>query len=183
MEGYLKPWRRKIGIVTLVMACLFARGWVRSLRSDDGVAIRENKQIIHFLSSSPRGIEWQRKEELLDGVVVSPRVNSPRWYSSPWKENSASFHFFSDGTITRRWELFGFCVGQKTHDDRAEVMPANMSGDFVKISPESLTKWGLLRIPYWSIVIPLALISVWLLLSPVGQAPACLQKSRASNSH
>jgi hypothetical protein len=27
---YFRPWRRKIGVMTLVMACVFAAGWVRS---------------------------------------------------------------------------------------------------------------------------------------------------------
>jgi hypothetical protein len=30
MRTYFNPWRRKIGILTLAMACVFAVGWIRS---------------------------------------------------------------------------------------------------------------------------------------------------------
>ena len=30
MREFFKPWRRKIGVVTLVMACVLMAGWVRS---------------------------------------------------------------------------------------------------------------------------------------------------------
>jgi len=31
MGEFIKPWRRKFGVLTLMMACMFAAGWVRSL--------------------------------------------------------------------------------------------------------------------------------------------------------
>ncbi len=31
MGDYFKPWRRKIGVATLVMACVFAAGWINGL--------------------------------------------------------------------------------------------------------------------------------------------------------
>jgi len=33
--GYFKPWRRKIGMITLVLACLSAAGWARSISVED----------------------------------------------------------------------------------------------------------------------------------------------------
>jgi hypothetical protein len=39
MREFFRPWRRKIGIVTLLMASVFAAGWVRSLYSNDFVFI------------------------------------------------------------------------------------------------------------------------------------------------
>ena len=35
MFDYFKPLRRKIGVCTLVIACVFAAGWVRSLYVED----------------------------------------------------------------------------------------------------------------------------------------------------
>ena len=37
MGDYFKLWRRKIGVVTLVVACVFAVGWVRSQFVEDGI--------------------------------------------------------------------------------------------------------------------------------------------------
>jgi len=34
MGEFFKGWRRKTGVVTLVMACVFTGGWVRSYRGD-----------------------------------------------------------------------------------------------------------------------------------------------------
>lgn len=34
-ESFFKPWRRKLGLLTLLMACVFAAGWVRSRFSED----------------------------------------------------------------------------------------------------------------------------------------------------
>lgn len=36
MREFFRGWRRKVGVVTLMMACVFAAGWVRSLTSTDG---------------------------------------------------------------------------------------------------------------------------------------------------
>lgn len=35
--AYFKPLRRKIGVIALVMACVFAMGWVRSISVLDEV--------------------------------------------------------------------------------------------------------------------------------------------------
>lgn len=38
MNEYLCPIRRKLGVATLILACVFAAGWVRSLFVDDQYA-------------------------------------------------------------------------------------------------------------------------------------------------
>lgn len=35
--GYFRGWKRKAGVVTLVMACVCAAGWVRSLNFSDAL--------------------------------------------------------------------------------------------------------------------------------------------------
>ena len=39
MLGFLKGWRRKVGALTLVIACVFAAGWLRSLQSREFIFI------------------------------------------------------------------------------------------------------------------------------------------------
>ena len=39
MGEFFKPWRRKLGIVTLVLACVFMGGWVRSYSAHDALNI------------------------------------------------------------------------------------------------------------------------------------------------
>ena len=43
MNGYFKPLRRKIGAVTLGLACLLMSGWVRSQFMGDVVLVRAGK--------------------------------------------------------------------------------------------------------------------------------------------
>jgi hypothetical protein len=38
MRDFFKGWRRKVGCVTLVMACAVATGWLRSMLTDDYIA-------------------------------------------------------------------------------------------------------------------------------------------------
>ena len=161
MGEFFRGWRRKIGCLTLVMALVAMAGWVRSLGRQDSLSIRQGKQVIHIVSSSPFGIEWQRKEELLDGITVSPLWKKSLWFwTNPWDNHASSFNFFSDGTIRLRWELFGFCIGQKIHDDSTQMPDA-----WVRANPESKTEWRIYRIPYWSITVPLTVISAFLFLS------------------
>jgi hypothetical protein len=39
MLGFFNGWRRKVGVLTLVMACMFAAGWLRSLHSREFIFI------------------------------------------------------------------------------------------------------------------------------------------------
>lgn len=39
MGDYFKLWRRKIGVVTLLMACVFMVAWMRSLIATDSVTL------------------------------------------------------------------------------------------------------------------------------------------------
>ncbi len=39
MLGFFKGWRRKVGALTLVIACVFAAGWLRSLHSREFIFI------------------------------------------------------------------------------------------------------------------------------------------------
>jgi hypothetical protein len=39
MREFFKPWRRKFGVATLAVACVFAVGWVRSLTLSDYITV------------------------------------------------------------------------------------------------------------------------------------------------
>ena len=39
MGDYFKPWRRKIGVVTLMLACVFMGGWMRSIFFLDFISV------------------------------------------------------------------------------------------------------------------------------------------------
>lgn len=136
MWAYFRPWRRKIGIVTLVVACVFAAGWVRSQNTVDGVGIRLYGEM-HDLCSAAGGVYWIYGAGIDDGQV--------RIYSHDIKLDPESVlcHLSSRWITTK--ELCGFVVFFEYWEERDELTA--------------------IKVPYWSIVIPLALLSAYLLLS------------------
>src|SRR4051812_38916511 len=59
MSGFFKPWRRKIGVATLAMACLFMVGWVRSQFQCDDLEIPIGAAI-YGVESKAGGIDFSR---------------------------------------------------------------------------------------------------------------------------
>jgi hypothetical protein len=122
MPDYFKLWRRKIGVLTLVVACVFAAGWVRSFSKTDIVTVHGTYA---FISENGRFTISQRlrvRQKFKSGATKGDSISSLSFNSwiSPWS----------------------FDVGSTS------VLP-----DYTSLTP------------YWSIVIPLTLLSAWLLLS------------------
>jgi len=140
--GYFKPWRRRIGVITLAMACVFMTEWLRS--RDDGYAF-ELVWGSHKLLSFNESVIWTRS------AVGYP---AKMWPLPKWRvqygRNVMRFFLGSDHLKwSRRWCGFGF--GQ--FDER-------LVGMMVRHGTRPF--WS---IPYWSIVLSLTLISAYLLLS------------------
>jgi hypothetical protein len=163
MRDFFKPWRRKAGCVTLVMACLFAAGWVRSRSFHDtfthGVVAQK---MTYGLTSCPLGIslvksEWGEREKNDHGVadLTYPDFTDvdtiiiPSWWNCNRIGPNDDFHqgFFLFQSIDWRWKFCGIDFGQ-THNHH---------------DPIFRRKYWLF--PYWSIVLPLTLLSAYLLLS------------------
>ena len=107
MGEYFKPWRRKIGVVTLVMACVFAGAWVRSILVHDVIRI------------GPGNVEC---------IIVSHAGIFSIWVGPDSPKPTSS------------WKIFGPIV----------TAPATHPG---------------IPLPYSIIVIPLTLLSAYLLFS------------------
>ena len=146
MPTYFKPLRRKIGVVTLVMACVLMAGWVRSLSRCDtlflnfGINSRDgiNRADLHA-ESTDGYIFWAKSD---DGNFAKP-VNVFEW------------------DVRNRDSLKGIC----------SLCPIKS----YLIWLTALNRDGTVRfriLPYWSLVIPLTLLSAWLLLSKPRQKPA-----------
>ena len=152
---FFQPFRRKFGVVTLIPACVFAAGWVRSHLTADFVW--------YPYTNSGYSIESLHGKILLTkGTPVAP--SSPIQFGS---ENlwAPPFLKFADNgeplpvnpyekldlIWQSDWLLFRVCNG--------------------RIKNSSIAQIEMCIIPYWSIVIPLTLISACLILS----------KARSSN--
>ena len=146
---FLKGWKRKVGMATLVMACLFTMGWVRSFFYHEGFAIPSRTQSAsHSLWSNQDGLSWV-KEMCLD--------NPDHWkdnQSFQWGSRRQSGKSVLDGFGTIRHNLLGFEVFDISY--RHVNLQSGPNGDRVQ-----MIVW---IIPYWSISTPLALLAVWMLI-------------------
>lgn len=65
MRDFFKGWRRKIGVATLVMACVFTAGWIRSFAISD--FLRMDCPKFRLMAESTRGwIECDHIPELVE---------------------------------------------------------------------------------------------------------------------
>jgi hypothetical protein len=139
MGEFFRRWRRKVGLVTLVMALVFMSGWVRSRSRIDLIKLNGTKSYCVFISGGQKflllqGIQCLMSRNLCEQASV--RYVRLRFYPQyPADTSGRRFEWWS--REESKIEVF-------SPDD--EDVPHNM-------------------IPYWSIVIPLALISAFLLLT------------------
>jgi len=138
MGDYFKPLRRKIGVVTLVMACGFAAGWVRSRTLvDNPYCPTKTFQTVGLRSQdSLLGIVWVKNNAL--GAI-------PVMYAGWDKQQFKSIHDWA--SLMGGWRCYFLGFGSVSRHVPDET---------------SLRAWF---IPYWSIVIPLTLLSAYLLLT------------------
>ena len=122
-----------MGVVTLLLACIFIAGWVRSQFKLDWIRIRTSQSHVHVFSSNTSELIWYSRREPWNRPIFGTMQSVP----DVWKEGF---------TIEWHWEMFGFHA-------------LKGAGIQLKI-PTSM--W---IVPYWSIVISLTLVSVYLLLN------------------
>lgn len=145
MGEFFKGWRRRIGLLTLLISCVFMVGWVRSQNFVDLVVfpgkIFPKGNSIFSCASTDSAVECQR----LWGDSDASNFSGV-WKSFPNDAHQRAHRH--DGYISewhRGW--CGFLIDE---------------GRWGQPTTHRLRVWV---VPYWSIVIPLTLLSAWLLLS------------------
>jgi hypothetical protein len=146
---FFQAWKRKIGLVTLLMASLFMVGWVRSFFYHEGFTIpSRTKTASHSIWSNQDGLSWV-KELSLDNPDHWKDNQVFQWGSR--RQNGQSV-FDAFGTNRNKW--LGFEVVHISY--RHINLRSGPTGD-----PVQMIVW---IVPYWAIVLPLTTVSVWLLL-------------------
>ena len=145
MREFFRGWKRKVGVATLVMTCGFAMLWIRSRSFTDEILFpmirtqgaSEVAGMLDGLMSTRNAFVWARLPVHHDQIDELGHI-FPYWQTD---ERTTDF----DGQEYKRQSgAFGFAV--YVADDR-----------------DQQAKY--LLIPYWSIVIPLTLLSAYLLFS------------------
>ena len=144
VASYFKPLRRKIGVVTLVLSCVFMAGWMRSYVTIDSIYR-----------------PWPGQSG--GSSVIESEKGHVFWYSSrqPWCDTKLSFPTLNSNSVAAssniltsdevRWSIksFGFAIGEFEPPPAARGRPNRIV-------------WV---IPHFHIAIPLTLLSAYLLLS------------------
>ena len=140
MGEFFKGWRRKVGVLTLVTACVFMGGWVRSYTTTDIVRVWTGKKRVDEFNSDFSRLAWVRWENY---------QSIPAFCTSEEANELDLFHCYGVPCLSH-WYEFKYGSEQYEH------------GSFRRVV------W---MIPYWSVIVPLALISFWLFLSNPRKSP------------
>ena len=161
MVEFFQGWRRKFGVVTLVMALVLMGGWMRSESRIDHLWISVNNVVCWFFSG---GNSLRLMTQVRPQPFIPPEESEPMFHWATITNNQlrgAKFHnqrpvIDLSAEIVNRWPFertgcwggmgFEFERFIRTDDVKEEAHFASVS------------------VPYWSITIPLTLKSLWLLL-------------------
>jgi hypothetical protein len=142
MWQFFHGWRRKMGLVTLVMAILFVECWARGHAVKDVIQLGNGSGVVFdSIILSRHGLMWVRYESL----DLSAFGWTPGWSVVPI-EQAASLHSGESRIVydvKSRWAWCGFDFCDASDADSRSVHR---------------------NIPYWSMAIPLTLLSAYLIL-------------------
>jgi hypothetical protein len=142
MWQFFHGWRRKAGVVALVMAIWFVECWVRGHAVKDVIQFGNGSGVVFdSIILSRHGLMWVRYESL----DLSAFGWTPGWSVVPI-EQAPSLHSGESRIVYNtkwRWSWFGFDFCDASNAD---------SRSFHR------------NIPYWSVTIPLTFLSACLIL-------------------
>ena len=139
MGDFLKGWRRKTGLCLLVMAMPLTMAWLRSF----------NVATVMTFHLGGRGDYL----ESVDGTLSWMRGNQPYYF----RTRRTYSHTIGERDRVDRWIEFDF--------DRRGTWMGFEFGVTSRHEPWSPNYYEVWVIPYWSIVLPLTLLSAYLLLT------------------
>jgi len=153
MREFFKGWRRKVGCGTLVLACVIAIVWMRSLFIAEGVMYRSDKSTVHNIRSTPGGLIWSGIHEEGSSFVARNeyyRLIEGNAFTNPLETN-------------RQWScnLVGIEFGA------------------TQTSPGISEQVWVIR--YWTFAVPLTLLSAYLILWKP-RKPAALMEAPIGSS-
>ena len=140
MKELLRSWKRRFGLVTLLIACLFMFAWLRSLG---------HLETIHLPLAQGCVLNWisfdgRTAVGMISFQTAAPANNSFQWIRATMTQEVLE-QVLNQFTWDWRWGDFRWGVARQQH-------PVEASNT-------------LLIVPYWAIVVPLGLLSARLLLT------------------
>lgn len=156
MSNYFHARKRKLGIATLIAVCVLTSGWIRSRTNSDSILFARGS-VGHRLSSIDGNIElWINKSATIDSpirVESKPLVDRRLIIEQNLKKRKQA--------VKKRLEALQRAKGTLSQTQFEEIE------NRIKESLRALDPFC--TIPYVIIVIPVTLLSAWLLLSKLGE--------------
>lgn len=144
MSTYFKPLRRKVGVATLMIACVLCLFWVRSFELHEELlfVIRDGVDVV---ASGAGTVGFAKLTPVPDGFRKTPAI-----YSEPISATDNHDFYWKQRNVQWRWTWGGFDFG-------TGLVTNGTTADKIQID-----RWA---IPYWAIILPMTLLSAWLLFS------------------
>ncbi len=160
MGNFFHCWRRKTGCVTLAVALVLTCGWVRSFFVAD-IFLLTFPRTFYEVASDRFGIslykrtwvdpdiflEWARFPQMQ--VQFHPGVSVPRRVTGRLSMHGP----LSNVPAGLRWEFCGFYFGKGPRPGKNGCIDPGHKNIVTKVI-----------VPYWSVVLPLTVLSAYLLL-------------------
>jgi len=144
MGEFFSGWKRKVGVLTLVMACVLAMAWLTCLTNPNLI----NRQFDRMIPYSGGGVTLFTDGNRISLVKGELITTIDEVVTIDHSSHSTTFHA-SDQDASQ-------------DDDRSTVGVSQMT---VPVRLVNLNLTSVIVIPFWSIVAPLILVSVLLLLT------------------
>jgi hypothetical protein len=135
MREFFKGWRRKVGCVTLMMSLVLMAGWIRSTYCED-VLMLTNWPRRTAVDSLSGSLYWSTWEDPQERLRHSPIIHWDRIDALRVREPVTA-------------EMIQEAVSNSVTNFKRDV-----------VSPKVIN----ISIPYWSITIPLTLLTAYLIL-------------------
>ena len=151
MGDYFRGWRRKVGVVTLLLACVFAAAWIRSIGREEGIYLDSNGQTPLMICSRNHFLT----------IIFSRHFTRPVVFTQlklRWLDQTCS-----EETNEEYWTLAN--AGFANVVTKARTLSGMMIGSAFDTSLSNPLKRWFISFPYWLITIPLTLVSAYLLVS------------------
>lgn len=161
MESYFKPLRRKLGVVTLLLACAFSAGWVRSQGTLECFHLCVGRTL--FVVCSRNGAivfcpSIYRTHDVALSKSITIYNSSLRRFnigvSSEKASNVSNIEYWTEHSPNSSFHQRSYCK----------------SSNFILLTESHSTasdEQNMLMVsaPFWVVIFPLALFTAWLLLS------------------
>lgn len=151
MRHYFRGWKRKLGVVTLLLACLFMTGWVRSRATYEQLTFDWKRFSVRFVSTS-EVVGFQTFRLMKPSTKSHLRFGQRGYYKFDLINGRLGFPHFPDVPYPRHWQ-----IQRELKLGAFRVVTANASWNDISLLEA--------QIPYFAIVVPLTGLAAYFLIS------------------